>query len=526
MFQSKTYKFGFIFFLCLLPWICFGLILNNWNFKLLCAYLASATIICAIYEIAPSKVLKKAWWLLCGIIVLTWSLTETLNVLQEKTIINDLAMKIFFESNPRELKEYFLSIIPKWVLIVVVFVIAAIIVFFLKFKHLQENSKHKKTAFISLISGIVILFALEGNYTFGIFTNIQSAATKLIAYYKSISKSEASIKEEIKGLQITYAKTKATYVLIIGESTSRHHLGMYGYWRNTTPLLSARKDLQFFTDVISSNTSTVECLGKYLTINANKDSIRNFGDVNILDIANSCNIKTYWLSNQNKDAIYKNSITEGTKSAQHKFFVQDVYAQANTRYDHLLMNQLRKALEDTASEKLICLHLMGTHFKFDDRYPASFQKFNSVKDVQEHSPLADNTPKVKSINAYDNANLYQDSFLNSVFNTLDAYKTSGNNVSAIYFSDHGEEVFDYRNFIGHNPQSNAAWLHEIPFALWNFTPNKNLNRPYQLSYFSNTLLQWLKIGTNSFEASSSILSDSVNIGTRYLGNGQLYVPSK
>src|SRR5690606_12054668 len=35
---------------------------------------------------------------------------------------------------------------------------------------------------------------------------------------------------------------KSLYVLILGESTSRNHLGIYGYPRNTTPRLSALQD--------------------------------------------------------------------------------------------------------------------------------------------------------------------------------------------------------------------------------------------------------------------------------------------
>jgi heptose-I-phosphate ethanolaminephosphotransferase len=526
MFKSAKFKYCFIFLLCLLPWICFALLLNYWNYKLLLAYLLSALIICGIYYVLPNVLSKKIWWLVGGFILLAWSLTETLNVLQEKVIINDLAMKIFFESNPRELKEYFLGVVSLWGLIIATVLIIALIIFFLKFKHQASNAKYQKPALAIIALSMCTLLALGGSYRYGIFTNIQSSAVKLIAYYRSITKSPETIAAELKSLQASHTAAKKTYVLIIGESTSRHHMSMYGYGRQTTPLLAARKDLQFFTDVISSNTSTVECLGKYLTINANQDSIRNFGDVNILDVAHSCGIKTFWLSNQNKDGIYENSITLGTRNAQYHYFLQDVHVASTTRYDDLLLPTLQKVLADTASEKLICLHLMGTHFKFNDRYPASFNKFTGTEDLKKLTPFANTPSKIERVNNYDNANLHQDYFLNNVFNILDAYKNNGADISAIYFSDHGEEVFDYRDFVGHNPQSNSAWLHEVPFMLWNFPENKHKNKPYQLSYFNNTFMQWLNINVSTIVPSASILSDSVNIGKRYMGNGQLYIKQK
>ncbi|MBD2820336.1 sulfatase-like hydrolase/transferase [Xenorhabdus sp. 42] len=55
--------------------------------------------------------------------------------------------------------------------------------------------------------------------------------------------------------------------MIIGESTSRNHMGLYGYRYNTTPNLQKIKNsnLHIFTDVISPNASTIPSLKKIFT---------------------------------------------------------------------------------------------------------------------------------------------------------------------------------------------------------------------------------------------------------------------
>jgi len=53
-------------------------------------------------------------------------------------------------------------------------------------------------------------------------------------------------------------QNEGVYVLILGESTARSHMGLYGYERQTTPRLnSISNSLWTFNDVISPNTHTI-----------------------------------------------------------------------------------------------------------------------------------------------------------------------------------------------------------------------------------------------------------------------------
>ena len=58
------------------------------------------------------------------------------------------------------------------------------------------------------------------------------------------------------------------YVFVIGESTTRNHMQIYGYVRETNPKLTAIKDdLNIYKDVISSHSYTIASLTRALSFN-------------------------------------------------------------------------------------------------------------------------------------------------------------------------------------------------------------------------------------------------------------------
>lgn len=63
--------------------------------------------------------------------------------------------------------------------------------------------------------------------------------------------------------EVTSVEDPQTYVVIIGESTSSRNMGLYGYYRNTNPLLSEiKEELLIFEDVIAPHTHTITSLNK------------------------------------------------------------------------------------------------------------------------------------------------------------------------------------------------------------------------------------------------------------------------
>ena len=180
--------------------------------------------------------------------------------------------------------------------------------------------------------------------------------------------------------------------------------------------------------------------------------------VDAFDIFHSAGFKTFWLSNQSPVGIWDNIVTVFAKKADHCDFVNLVSNSSfestlNTSYDEKLFTPFQKSLNDSSDNKLIVLHLMGNHSKYKKRYPSSYDKLKGKGDHEE------------TIATYDNSVLYNDFIVDSLIKMIE--KKVSESISFIYLSDHGENVYDEDNKVGHDfvnvlPKSHV----EIPFIVW------------------------------------------------------------
>ena len=231
---------------------------------------------------------------------------------------------------------------------------------------------------------------------------------------------------------VDMSESPNTHIVIIGESTSRLHFGLYGYKRNTTPKLEEiRDEIHLFEDVISGHTYTVGSLVKALTIKKGDEYVGN-----IIQLFKQAGYKTYWLSNQPPIGIYETLVTKIALSAQKTSFVNFENPSQRTSYDSVLFPELDRILEEKDPKKVIFIHLMGTHAKYAYRYPKSFGNY----------PTNLGDDKQNTINHYDNAILFNDYIVRSIIEKLNVIEPSS---SLVYFSDHGEEVYDEIDFVGH-----------------------------------------------------------------------------
>ena len=109
-------------------------------------------------------------------------------------------------------------------------------------------------------------------------------------------------------------------------------------------------------------------------------------------------------------------------------------------------------------------------------------------------------------------------------------------VSALYFSDHGENVYDEGDYYGHNysdkiPHANV----EIPFLLWlsrsqrkylnahNFPVESRLHTPYMIDDPFHTVIDHCCISTPCFDKiRSSLNHDFDSTRSRILEDGNVY----
>jgi heptose-I-phosphate ethanolaminephosphotransferase len=258
-------------------------------------------------------------------------------------------------------------------------------------------------------------------------------------------------------------ENKYLFVLILGESVNRNHMSLYGYYRETTPNLDKRNDIIVFNNVISPYSNTISSVLSSLTASDINNKKRFNESVSLNDVFYSAEYKTFWLSNQLPIGVWDNAvynlaktfdITHYTNSSANSSY-ESTYT---SPYDEVLFEPFRKALADTAKYKFIVLHLMGSHSAYVKRYPKEYSIFSQADNVKE-----------RTINQYDNSILYNDFFVDSLLKVLVNYSNTDTNIiaSAIYLSDHGENVYDEGNTAGHDytgvlPDANI----EIPFIVW------------------------------------------------------------
>ena len=117
---------------------------------------------------------------------------------------------------------------------------------------------------------------------------------------------------------------------------------------------------------------------------------------------------------------------------------------------------------------------MGQHSAAGMRFPHEkrYLQFH-LQDIKR-SDL--NEQERQDIADYDNATYYNDQVIASVID----YFRSQNSV-IVYLSDHGEEVYDYRHFIGRTLEQNKSqnavkYQYDIPMVIW-FSEQYKKNHP-------------------------------------------------
>ena len=304
-------------------------------------------------------------------------------------------------------------------------------------------------------------------------------------------------------------KDKSTVVLIISESINRDNMRIYGYERNTTPMLeNLKKDIGDRFLVIRNSWST-----EATTIPA-IDSMMNFTTaetdkkLNIIALAKEAGYKTWWISNHDDIAI-----------TQKHAAMADVISMENNKpgrssnsLDEILLPSYENALKDSHPRKLIVLHMLGAHPHYRLRYPEK-QPIFTDDEVSKIMSAAERSMWVQKFrNDYDSAVVYQDRVVASVFEKLRSSPSSADDYkSIIYVSDHGQEVGHQTNKVGHSPSTASGY--KIPTIIWTSTgtdvASKNISdRPFRADWLAWTMSDLMALRWNSYEPSRSIINPS------------------
>lgn len=243
-------------------------------------------------------------------------------------------------------------------------------------------------------------------------------------------------------------------VVVLGESTRGDHLGINGYNKNTTPMLSQIKELYSFKDATSCDTLTknsLDCLSTPM-LKSQKDRIvhqSSFGEV-----FNSLGFNTEIYSLQTLNEFYHFLKYDKLVS---KYAILD--SQSTGAKDISLVPYAKESISQYKNgKKLIILHTIGSHQTYADRIMPNKEVFKpSCK-----NPDVAKCSNQELINAYDNSIIGVDYLLTTIINELKNKKAI-----LIYLSDHGESLGENGNYFHGKPLNIAPKEQfDIPFIIW------------------------------------------------------------
>ena len=290
---------------------------------------------------------------------------------------------------------------------------------------------------------------------------------------------------KFENLKDVNTNTPRTLVLVIGESTTRSRMGIYGYERDTTPLIEQfekdNPDFVVFNDVVSSRPYTIEILQQALTLADEQHPDLYLSKPSLIDLMKQAGYKTFWITNQQTMTKRNTMLTMFSKQADEQFYMNNDRNQSSRQYDSSVFEPFKNVLNDPTEKKFIVIHLLGTHMKYELRYPESdeYQLFNDKSGLA--FDLDDD--KLDVYNSYDNAIMFNDFVITKLFNL---FKASDANGFILYFSDHGEDVYQTapHDVLGRNEKAPTRAMYTIPFMLWQ-SPKWLTNHPNNFQSYVN-----------------------------------------
>lgn len=480
-------KFGFLILLVFL----FDLVFEGISLRILYVLIENIlfgfAIICPLYFISRENLFK--YYILIAYLIFSISIyLETVYYYLFKSIFSSSAIFVAMESNTNEIKEFISAYLDVQLIVFTVSFIIVTIISIILIKSASHNglltSKKNKFRIFVMYLGILIFLKVSTLIVFNLpYLVIKSSieyyldSKKLSDYrinkngsFENVSRESNISKQEV-------------YIVIIGESTSRSHMGIYNYYRDTTPLLEEISDeLLIYDNVISPHTYTIASLIKGLTLgNSENPEIKYKGS--IIQLLNQANFKTYWISNQRPIGVFDTQVTKIGLGAYKSFFLNSKHSNETTNFDQELINQLKKVFLEEGNKKMVFLQMIGAHIDYSKRYPKEYNYFN-------------NTPRTKfknkevynKINTYDNAIRYSDYVIREVIELTKKLSVSS---FVLYFSDHGEEVYDEIDFFGHSADEIITKnIYEIPMFIWlseDFRHHKNFFFNKDVKYMTDDL---------------------------------------
>lgn len=327
---------------------------------------------------------------------------------------------------------------------------------------------------------------------------------------------------------------RQVHMLVIGESATKSCFGLYGYDRQTTPLLERTPGLLPFRDVSSAATVTLVAVPAMLTASPAGKVLEATRQASILSAYKKAGFRIYWLSTQRKHGTFDTLTALFSAEADASVFNGGTFDLGGVgayegATDASLIPLVRGVLQRQEPKVLFVLHTIGSHGPYPSRYSPQQARFPADKDATNAALIriasgtsTDPHDLELAQNSYDNTVCATDFLLANLINDLKNLNASS---WFCYVSDHGENTS--KAMLGkfmHGVVSRQVV--EVPMLMW-VSPayekahadkvaslKAHLNTPFSASCTFHTLLDMGGLSCPDFKPERSTASPRFSPGPR------------
>ena len=317
------------------------------------------------------------------------------------------------------------------------------------------KTRHKNRSILNEMSNAVqfCYIKLYKIYPYNLYLGLADIVSKQ-NYQKKL---EEQVSTFSFGIKPQVNDDNPLYILVIGEAARYDHLSLNGYERNTTPLLQVRKNLISYDSAYAQANLTSYSLPLIITRATADDADRAYREKSIVEAFQEAGYYSGYLNKQLSSALETRIVKVSDYAYQSN---KEVDVENN--YDIDLVAKLQECVSDTS--QFFVLHTMGSHFRYEYRYPAEFEQFTPVMGKSFSYLGISEENKSEFINAYDNTILYLDYFLNELIEYVDGLNRSA---VVVYISDHGESFWDDDKKLSlHGSYEISKYEFHVPMLVW------------------------------------------------------------
>ena len=440
----------------------------------------------------PAIFLKtRAYFLLQGIFNFLFFPIDIASLYLNKKSASVAFIQNILRTDIAEATELLVSLWPLCALLAVLYTIYFVLAFKVENKYLFSKKLRKYiliSAVLAVASGISV-FTIYGairNLNRSIVGEISGAIhncyIKLYKIYPynlylgvadviSMQNYQKKLQEQVStfsfGIKSNPSSENPLYILVVGEAVRHGHLGINGYERNTTPQLQKQANLISYDSVYAQANLTSYSLPLIISRATADNSNRAYTEKSIVEAFQEAGYYSGYLNKQLSSALE----TRVAKVSDYSYECgKEIDVDAN--YDIDLVLKLKECVSDTS--QFFVLHAIGSHFRYEYRYPQEFEVFQPVMGKSFSYLSISEENKDKIVNAYDNTILYLDFFLNELITYVDSLNRSA---VVVYISDHGESFWDdERKLSLHGSYDISKYEFHVPMLVWYSDEYKSLNQ--------------------------------------------------